>query len=491
MAKGLKATVFANSVYNAASFFVAKVAGLIFTMVLARLINPGLFGTYFFALSIASIFITFADLGVGATVSRYISNSLGKGDERLARSYMRFLMKVKVCLVLAGSGTLFIGSGILSSWMFGKPELTLMLQIASAYVFFQAALDFEVFIFASLENFKYKFYQSVIYNVLRFVFVPGLIVFGFGVAWALVGTVAAVALTAFALFITLIYKYRFLFVGDTVPVSRRRLLKFVSYTTVLVVSYAIYALIDTIMVGALMPMKYVGYYRAAGAIITTLVGVISVNQVILPVMSRAQDDNALRKMYQETFRYLSIIAFPMAFGLVAIAEPAIKIIFTPEYLPAVAPLVILSYLIVDSVPGYIIPVVFFAKEMPKYPAVIFSASLFANIMLNYSFILLYGIVGAAIATVFARFSTTIVLSVLLKRKMNIAPKLSSITKPFAASSVMFLILMLIPKPGDIITGIGYMLLGAVIYFALMLAVKGITKSEINFVLSNLKGYIHR
>ncbi|NOX71548.1 MAG: flippase [Candidatus Micrarchaeota archaeon] len=491
MARRLKAVVFTNSIYNGASFFVSKIAGLVFTMILARLINPGLFGTYFFALSIASIFITFADLGIGATMSRYIASSLGKGNERLARSYMRFLLKIKIYVVIGGAGALFFGAGLLSVWVFGKPELALPLKIAAAYVFFQSILDFEVFVLSSLENFKYKFFQATIYNVFRIVIVPGLIIYGFGVCWALMGTVAAVALTVLFLTSALYHKYSFLFAGNTVPISRRKILKFVSYTTVLVVSYAIYTLIDTIMVGALMPMEYVGYYRAAGAIVTTLVGVISINQVILPVMSKATNINALKRMYQETFRYLSILAFPMAFGLIAVAEPAIKIIFTPDYLPAVIPLIILSYLIIDYIAGFMLLPVFYAKELPQYPAITFTVSLIFNVVLNYFFITAYGMIGAAAATVITRIAATVMLSVFLKKKLGISLPLSSAAKPLASSIVMIAVLYIIPKPFDILSGLLYMLFGAIVYFIIMLAIKGITKSEINFVISNLKSYLPR
>ena len=87
--------VLKNSIYNSSRVIVSGVGGLIFTILLARLLHPELFGVYHLALAVAFLLLTFADLGINGTVVRYVSYALGKKDETLARSYFVYLGKFK------------------------------------------------------------------------------------------------------------------------------------------------------------------------------------------------------------------------------------------------------------------------------------------------------------------------------------------------------------------------------------------------------------
>jgi len=53
-----------NSIYNNSRVIISGVGGLIFTVVLARLLHPGLLGIYHLALAVAFLLLTFADLAL-------------------------------------------------------------------------------------------------------------------------------------------------------------------------------------------------------------------------------------------------------------------------------------------------------------------------------------------------------------------------------------------------------------------------------------------
>ena len=67
-----------NSSYSLAAGLIYKFGGLIFTILIARLLLPELFGIYALVLSIVTIFMTFTNLGVDETSLRYISDASGK-----------------------------------------------------------------------------------------------------------------------------------------------------------------------------------------------------------------------------------------------------------------------------------------------------------------------------------------------------------------------------------------------------------------------------
>ena len=180
-------------------------------------------------------------------------------------------------------------------------------------------------------------------------------------------------------------------------------------------------------------------------------------------------------------KYISIIAFPAAFGLFWFALPIITIIFGPEYTAAAVILSILSFLIIDTALGGLYSPLFTSKERPDYPAKVMIVSLSLNIILNLLLIVNFGIVGIAIATVVSRYFNTIVLAVLMKKKMNIYPDFSSIVKPLMASLIMVGFMIIIPQPNNISILILSIISSAAVYFITMALIKGITLKDYIYI----------
>jgi len=112
-------------------------AGLIVTIYVARVLKPELFGIYSLALSITFLILTFADLGVNGTVTRYVAEALKMRDHALVRGYVRSLGLVKILLSLLASFILFIVA-IYSPIIF-KKDLE-VLKVLTLYVIFTICL---------------------------------------------------------------------------------------------------------------------------------------------------------------------------------------------------------------------------------------------------------------------------------------------------------------------------------------------------------------
>ena len=98
--ENLTKLVLKNSAYNFTTTFISKIGGLVFTIIIARMLLPELFGVYNLALSVILLATAFADLGVGTTCLRYVSKALEKNNRPKARSYFRYLLKLKGLLML-------------------------------------------------------------------------------------------------------------------------------------------------------------------------------------------------------------------------------------------------------------------------------------------------------------------------------------------------------------------------------------------------------
>ena len=471
--------VLKNSIYNSSSVFISKFGGLIFTIILARLLLPELFGVYHLALAVGLMLLTFTDLGINGTLIRYVSHAVGKNDEDLASSYFRYLFKLKFILVFLSSLSLILLANPLALHLFHKPDLSLPLQIVGIFLFFQSFLDFVEAGFISMQRFEYSTIRHIVYEGLRLILVPALILLGFSVFGALAGLSISTAATLLVLTYFLLKNYPFLLKGKTVKIERRRILRFLSYLTIGSISGVFFAYVDSIMLGIFMPVEYVGFYRAGYNIVFAFAGLVSIAGVLFPVFTQLEGDE-LENAFKKVFKYSSILSFPCAFGLLFIAEPVIRVVYGIDYLPAVLPTYILSLLIIIA-PLDFFGTLFNAKEKPEYPAKLIIISSTLNTILNYFLILQFGMAGAAVATVISRYFNITSLGFLSRKVLNVFPSLDTIYKPLFSSSVMVLFFYLVPRPNTILIGLGEILMATIIYISVMFSMGGIEKEDIKYL----------
>ena len=472
--------VLKNTVFNSLSVIISGIGGLIFTIIIARLLHPELFGVYCLALSVAFILMTFTDLGVNRTMTRYVSYALGKDDKTLARSFFRYLLKIKFLFALLTSLALIIFAKSLAIQVFHKPDLILPLEIVGVFLFFFSFLDFVSGAFEALQKFQYLAARSAIYEGLRLTIIPSFILLGYSVCGALVGLSLAVILVFAVLLLLLARKYPYLFKGETIKIERKRVLRFLGCLTFsTLIGGLFFHQIDIIMLGILLTTKDVGFYTAAFNMIFAFIGLVSATNVLFPVFTQLEGEE-LKNAFGKTFRYLSLFAFPCAFGLAFIANPVIKVVYGAEYLPAVAPFYVLCLLILIT-PLNFFSTLFDSKEKPEYPAKITIIASGLNIVLNYFFILKFGMIGAAIATVTARYFGAFTLAYLSKRVLNIFPSVDSIYKPLFSSFVMLAFLYFMPSPSTILDGIIGIIIAAFIYISMMFLIKGMDKEDIRYL----------
>lgn len=469
-------TVFKNSVFLLSDKLADKVGALFFAIILARLLQPELFGVYQLALSIGFLFTAFTDLGVGSTMIRWVSDALGKKDKTLVRSYYRYLLKIKLLLLFFASTILFFASPFLTYAVFGKPELLLPLQIMAAYISLYSFFSFLHGTFLSLQVVQYSVVGRIVFEVSRIIIVPVIVIAGFSVWGAILGTCVAIMFAVLVLLSILIKKYPYLLRGEIKPIRRRALLTFLSYLTLSSISGLFFTNIDSVMLGFFLANEFVGFYKAASAIVFSVIGVIAITVIMLPVFTQLESAR-LKNAFRNVFRYTAMISIPATFMLIWIANPAIKLIYGHEYLPAVLPLTILSFLVIEGTIGSYFAVLLTAKELPKYPAKIMIVSSILNIVMNFFMIQWYGMMGAAFATLVTRYFNSIILGIICKMKLGVSPEFSSVWKPLLASAAMMLLLMVFPSPHDIFIGVGEVLLGGAVYFAVLYLIKGWGKDD--------------
>ena len=147
-----------NSTYQFATTFVSKIGSIIFTIILARILMPELFGLYSLALATIIMFSSFFELGIPTVMIQKVSKSLSKKQDSKAKAYFKYLLKVKIIFVFISIIFILLASSFLANDYYNKP-IFLALLAGAFYILSTGFIGFFTSLLQSINNFKVIFYQ--------------------------------------------------------------------------------------------------------------------------------------------------------------------------------------------------------------------------------------------------------------------------------------------------------------------------------------------
>jgi len=475
-----------NSLYTLSSVIIAKIGGFILTIILARMLLPELFGIYSLALSVAIIGITLTDLGVNTTSLRYMSDALGKNNKLLARSYFRFLLKIKGLLILVAIIIILILSKPLSTGVFNKPLVFLPIVFSCFYILIDSAREYFSQPFAARKDLRIFPPLELILQFSKIIFsLIAILILSYRLR--IPGIFMAFAVSGF-LFLTLeifflIKKDKEMVIGKISKIDNRKILKYIGFMGLTGITLTFFGSVDTLMLGRFVDAEYLGFYRAALTLVISISSLLPFSGVLLPIFTQIHGKR-LDRGFEKSLRYFIILAIPMVVGLMFIAKYAILLIYGKEYLLATPSLFVLSFLIIISPVISLYSTLFQAKEKPRLLAKFMLISLVMNITLNYILIKIllnisqgYAILGAGVA---------ILLGILInktKSQFNIKINKNPILKSILATAAMALFLWAFKNLIDIgiVSGTVMIILAAIIYLSFMFLIKGLRKEDLDLL----------
>jgi len=417
-----------NSIYNFSTTVISKFGSLIFTIIIARLLMPELFGFYNLALSTILIFAAISELGINQSIVRFVSHSLGKNKKTKSKDYLIYFAKIKFALVFISIILLLIFSKFIAEGYYQKP-IFLALLAGVFYIFFTQITNYFISVLNSFNNFKNILFKEIIFQLSRIIFVPLAVVYAIKLSLSnetiLFYVILALSISYFftGIYLSFITKKKSYFrpKGSRIlsKEEKKEANRFVILTAVIVLSGVFFGNIDKVMLGRFVAGEFIGYYQAAFSLIGALTSLCSFGAVLLPIFSRMENKDmkkAMKKITKIVFLTSSVF-----FVLTLIfSNLAVKIIYGNEYLLAANILKLFSILVL------ILPMIsiylpyFMSQNKPGVIAKSLGLSTMINIILNYLLIttlLPYGqlsaVYGATIATI---ISQGIYLGILIFRK---------------------------------------------------------------------------
>jgi len=430
--KGYEGIAIKNSILQFSTSLVAKGGALIFTIILARILMPELFGLYSLALATILLFASFADLGLNQTLIKFVSNFVGKKKFKKAKDYTAYLFKIRrwsiliICLILIAS------SRFIAANYYQKP-LFLALIAGVLYILFASLVSFTLSIFQAFNNFKYPLFREIFFQISRLIIVPVVILFILKASLS-----NELILFFIMLVLSLVYllnlvfsiwlmkrKKNFLEKEKSSKLSlkeKRKIKKFILPLSITVFSGIFFGYIDMLMLGRFVSGEYLGFYQVAFSLITSASAIIAFAVVFFPIFSRLKGKK-LEIAFSKSVRINSLISLLAIIFTILLASFIINIIFGNEYSSSTLLLRVLSPLLLSFPLIALYSSYFISQGKPKVVAKLLIFSTLVNIILNYIAIMTllnYGsyavVLGVSISTVISRYLYLGSLIIWKKRK---------------------------------------------------------------------------
>jgi O-antigen/teichoic acid export membrane protein len=202
----------------------------------------------------------------------------------------------------------------------------------------------------------------------------------------------------------------------------------------------------------------------------------SLGFTISPALGEQQSANQTKRaarLYEESFKHVSLLYIPGAVGLVLIAEPLIRHVVGVEYLGAVPVLQILSIFILVNAVNLITTDSLDYLGRARIRAIAKGLTAIANFFLNLLLLPLLGVAGAAAATVitFTAYTATNVLVIHRELDLQLVKMARDAAVVSGISLAMGLVVFLtLPHISGLLTLAGVVAAGFLVWAALSIAI---------------------
>jgi len=450
-----------------------------FTLIIAKNLGVENTGKYFFVLSFTTIFVVFVDLGLTNVLVRESAKLKEKTQD-----YFSTILSVKIILALLSYVGAFITINLL-----GYPiEIKYLVYLSAVTMLFDS-LHLSIYgVMRALGNLKYEAWgivssqfitlimgsyaiythKPLIYLILAFV-VPSFL----NVCYASVMLYKNYQIKLKPQFDKNIFKYLF---KIAVPFALTAIFA------------RVYSYIDSIILSKLAGNIAVGWYSIPYKITFAFQFIpMALVAALYPRFSEffVSDKSKLVYYFEKSIKYLSIIVFPIAVGIIILSHDLVLSLTSADFLPSVLPLQILMFSLIFSFLSFPIGAFLNACNRQIQQMILVFAILVLNVILNLILIPIWGVVGAAISALAGNVLLTVVGYILINRIVLLPNKLilKDIFLLIISAGVMGLAVWYVNIHWHYMLAI---VSGALVYPFMLFVTKSLTKNQIQEALLLIK-----
>lgn len=221
-----------------------------------------------------------------------------------------------------------------------------------------------------------------------------------------------------------------------------------------------------------------GYYEQAAKIETIIFMIFaSLNQIMRSRMSNLaskHEKNEIKDRLGLSLRFVSLLSFPISFGIISIADAFVPWFFGKDFMPSADILKIMAFwLLFKAISNCLLEQYIVPNGGIKVATCFIWICATMNFIINFALIPSYAAQGAAIASICSEAGMLIMTVVYCRSIVKITEWFKSNWKYVLSSAIMFMILLPLRKLND--SGLAVVVLtiisGTAAYFVVLLALK--------------------
>ena len=334
-----------GSFFLVAGHIFALVVQAIAVFVVARLLGPDLYGMYALSLVVPTLLLVIIDFGIDQGIIRFSANLCVKGRNQQIARLIRHGLFFKIIIGIIIFGLCFIFSDYFATYILNRPDITVYIRLASTSIIFQVISTTASSAFIGLDRMEYSALVTGVQASVKAAISILLVILGFGVAGALVGSVASF-LIAGLLSATLLYLkfYR--------PLNSNRddntqeevnwegsLKIMLSYGSPLYISALLLGIIPELqsIILALFTSNYdIGNFKASLNFVTLLSTLtVPIATSLFPAFSKLDKNSEhLETFFKLSIKYVSLLVVPSAFLIIILSKEIIQIVYGASFASA-------------------------------------------------------------------------------------------------------------------------------------------------------------
>ncbi|MDJ1430728.1 flippase [Halostagnicola sp. A-GB9-2] len=467
--RGFKATLVARAVYMISS-------ALLMFLLASYLLDPEGYGELYWAIGILAVVQLFADVGLGKSAARYVSE-YREDDPGQIPHLLQTTVAAKLVVIAIVAYTLLLFHDQIAVAL-GDPGVAPFLAAGVIYITVNSFNVFAQIVFQGYNQLVYSAAIQAISGAARLVFAVGFVLAGLGALGAFFGYIVGYAIAA-VIGLAILY-YKFYQPTEAAEVYEdglsRRLLEYSVPLTATRSANVIDKQIDIVLVGVFLNPVAVAFYTLAKQITDfVLAPAESLGFTISPNFGEQKAAGQLedaRRIYEMALTNAMLLYVPAAVGLALVAEPFMTMVFGNEYAGAVPVMQILCLFIVLQAVTNLTSDSLDYLGRARARAIAKGGTSIANLGLNIVLIPTIGVVGAAIATIITH--TVYVLVNLYIVHTELSLRIGSLARSFGSicaitGGMAVTVLLVTPLISNLFMLFGAIALGVVTWGVLAIA----------------------
>ena len=483
------------------SEIIFNLSGFIIHAVLGRFLGPSDYGRYGIVITLTTMIIILIGNGIPTAMAKYISEVF-ETSPRTVLSIKKQAIRLQI-LIIGVITLLFYLSAPLIARLLNDATLTPLFRLSTLIIPAFAAASFYFSYYTGLHKFNTQATLKTLRSIFRIILVIGL-AFLFQLKGAIIGYIIspaiifliAIGIDKFKIDKELKLKMLAEESGRSLDCARddksfpwRKLFNYAWQVVIFFLAYELLISIDLYMVKALLKSdSLTGIYNAAltvGRIPYYIFYAMTI--FMLPMVSKASANGNFKSagpIITQALRMMLILLVPMIVLMSFYSAETLSLLYGKKYIDGAAAMSILEYGVGFLTIFYVLSFALNGAGKTKIAMWISTIGVIANTILNYFFILHFGIIGSALATTITSFLIMLIALYYTKRDFDASINFMEFLKVAFGGILCFVIALILPT-GRWLFLVDSLFITA-IYLVVLYLLKGITKKDLEYFQDLLK-----